>query len=126
MSNTDLTPLNPAECKDVSEKGKTKQLIAAYQVAAEGHDLQFFKDMLVDHAKALQEDEELRKAKASEKAAKAEKKKRKSSAAAAADDEDAEMDDVDVDVAETKKSSKKRKKEADTDDEDKVSALLSV
>lgn len=123
IPNTDLTPLKPDDCKDVAEKGKSKALVAAYHVAEQGHDLQYFKDMLLDHAKAMQEDDERRQAKLAEKAAaraekaaaKPEKKKRKSEAKVAADD--VEMEDADDD-ADVKKSAKKRKKEAESDDDE--------
>lgn len=105
------------------EKGKAKALLAAYQVAAEGHDLQYFKTMLDEHAAAMQADIEAKEARDAEKAAKAakaDKKRRKSEAKA---DEDVDMEDADADP-EPKKSSKKRKKEVDSDDEEseKVSA----
>jgi hypothetical protein len=115
IPNTDLTDLDPEECKNVNEKGKSKQLIAAYQVAAEGHDLAYFKNMLTEHALAMEADEASKAEKAAEKAEKAAKKKRKSEAKV--QDEDVDMEDVD-DTAETKKSSKKRKKAADSDDEE--------
>ncbi|OQV01520.1 PWWP domain-containing protein isoform 2 [Cladophialophora immunda] len=116
IHNTDLAPLTPEDCKDVTEKGKAKALLAAYKVAAEGHDLQFFKTMLDEHAAALQADIDAKEAREAEKVAKAEKKKkRKSEAKAEADD--AEMEDADADV-EPKKSSKKRKKEVDEDEDE--------
>lgn len=110
--------MDPAEVKDFSEKGKTKSLIGAYHVAAEAHPLQYFKDMLIDHQKAMQEDQELREQREAAKAAKASKKKRKSDAA----DEDVDMDDVNEDEeVENKKSSKKRKKDIESEgDEEKV------
>ncbi|KAL2410816.1 hypothetical protein ABEF95_001954 [Exophiala dermatitidis] len=114
IPNTDLTPLNPEECKDVSEKGKSKSLLAAYEVAAENHDLQYFKDMLDEHAAAMQADIEAREAREAEKAAKSDKKRRKSEAKVV-DTEDVEMEDAEP---APKKSSKKRKKEADSDDEE--------
>lgn len=120
IPNTDLTPLNPEECKDVTEKGKSKALIAAYQVAAENHDLQHFKEILAEHENALQAEAEKREQREAEKAAKAERKKRKSDAAAvvaAAADEDVDMEGAD-EVTERKKSSKKRKKEPESDDEE--------
>ncbi|ETN42900.1 uncharacterized protein HMPREF1541_02058 [Cyphellophora europaea CBS 101466] len=123
IPNTDLADLDPEQCKNASEKGKTKALVAAYAVAAENHDLDHFKNMLAEHAKAMEEDEirkhEEQQAKLEAKSkAKADKKKRKSEPKpkAADDDEDLEMADVD-DSAEVKKSSKKRKKVADSDDE---------
>ncbi|EED16099.1 PWWP domain protein [Talaromyces stipitatus ATCC 10500] len=130
IPNTDLTPLDPAQCKDVSEKGKGKQLIAAYKVAAEGHDLQYFKNLLADHQRAIQQEAEEREAVAAEKAAlkaqkeaakeareaaKEEKKKKRKSVAA--ETEDVEM--ADADEGEKKpKSTKKRKKDAGSDAED--------
>lgn len=112
VPNTDLTPLNPEQCKNVPEKGKAKTLLEAYKTCAEGHDLQYFKEMLMQHEAALQEDEARKAEKAAEKAAKADKKKRKSEVKP---DEDVDMEDVDD---APKKSSKKRKKEAESDDEE--------
>jgi hypothetical protein len=115
IPNTDLTPLDPASCKDVPEKGKSKQLLAAYAVAAEGHDLQYFKDLLADHQRALQQElEEQEAQQAAKEAAKAKKNKRKSMDVA--DDlEDIDMEDADE--PKKPKSSKKRKKDAETDGE---------
>jgi hypothetical protein len=123
IPNTDLTPLDPAEVKDFSEKGKTKSLIGAYHVAAEAHPLSYFKDMLLDHQKAMQEDQELREQREAAKAAKAGKKKRKSDAA----DDDVDMEDANAgEEVETKKSSKKRKKDIESEgDEEKVGGLPS-
>jgi hypothetical protein len=123
IPNTDLTPFDPAEVKDFSEKGKTKSLIGAYHVAAEAHPLSYFKDMLLDHQKAMQEDQELREQREAAKAAKAGKKKRKSDAA----DNDVDMEDANADEeVETKKSSKKRKKDIESEaDEEKVGAYQS-
>jgi dihydroorotase-like cyclic amidohydrolase len=126
IPNTDLSPLDPEQCKDVNEKGKQKQLIAAYKVAAEGHDLQYFKNLLADHQRAIQQESEEREAAAAEKAAlkaqkeaakeaaKEEKKKKRKSVAA--ETEDAEM--VDADEGDKKAKTKKRKKEAGSDVED--------
>jgi hypothetical protein len=115
IPNTDLSPLNPEDCKDVPEKGKAKALSAAYKVAAENHDLEHFKTVLDEHAAALQADIEAKEARDAEKAAKSDKKKRKSEAKI--ETEDVEMEDADAEPA-PKKSSKKRKKEADSDDEE--------
>lgn len=111
IPNTELTPLDPESCKDVSEKGKSKQLVEAYKVAAEGHNLAHFKEMLLAHEAAMREDEEK---KAEREAAKAEKKKNKRKSDVKGD-EDVEMEDAEDAV---KKSSKKRKKEADSEDEE--------
>jgi hypothetical protein len=118
-----LTSLDPESCKDVSEKGKQKQLIAAYKVAAEGHDLQHFKNLLADHQRAVQQDFMDREAAAAEKAAlkaekeaakeaaKEEKKKKRKSTAAEADAETADGD------SKKAKATKKRKKDTESDAE---------
>jgi dihydroorotase-like cyclic amidohydrolase len=125
LPNTELTTLDPEECKDFSEKGKTKSLIQAYHVAAEGHDLEHFKAMLLDHQKAMQEDQERRDAREAAKAEKAErsdKKKRKSEVTE--EDEDVEMEDVEEEgKSQPKKSSKKRKKEAESEGDDEKVCL---
>jgi hypothetical protein len=123
LPNTELAALDPEECKDVSEKGKTKALIQAYHVAAEGHDLEHFKTMLADHQKAMQEDQERREAREAAKTAKpdrVDKKKRKSEIAE--EDEDVDMEDEEEEAkSPPKKSSKKRKKEVESDaEEEKV------
>lgn len=128
IPNTDLTPLDPESCKNVPEKGKGKTLLAAYRVAAENHDLQYFKDLLAEHQRAVQQEAEEREAKAAAKAAaktqKEEKKKRRKSATAAEEAEDIEMDEADHEDHEKPKSAKKRKKEAESDaEEEKVSKI---
>ncbi|CRG92147.1 hypothetical protein PISL3812_09203 [Talaromyces islandicus] len=119
IPNTDLTSLDPESCKNVSEKGKQKQLIAAYKVAAEGHDLQHFKNLLADHQRAVQQEFMDREAAAAEKAAlkaqkeavKEEKKKKRKSSAAEADGE------ADADGSKKAKATKKRKKDTESDAE---------
>ncbi|RHZ72627.1 hypothetical protein CDV55_107711 [Aspergillus turcosus] len=119
IPNTDLTPLDPASCKDVPEKGKSKLLLAAYAVAAEGHDLQYFKDLLADHQRALQQElEEQEAQQAAKEAAKAEReaKKNKRKSMDIVDDlEDIDLEDADE--PKKAKTSKKRKKDAETDGE---------
>jgi hypothetical protein len=111
-----LSPLDPEELKGFPEKGKSKSLIGAYQVAVEAHPLSYFKEMLLDHQQALQEDLERREAREAAKAAKEGKKKQKSDAVG---DEDVDMEDADADEdAETEKPSKKRKKEVDSEGDD--------
>lgn len=109
IPNTDLTPLNTEECKDIQEKGKAKSLYQAYQVAAENHDLQHFKDMLINHQKAMQEDQERKEARQAAKVAKAEKKSKRKSTEG--------EDEMDLDEEEKPKSAKKRKKAVDSDGE---------
>ncbi|KAF4982973.1 hypothetical protein F66182_17086, partial [Fusarium sp. NRRL 66182] len=130
IPNTDLSPLDPEQCKEISEKGKQKQLIAAYKVAAEGHDLQYFKSLLADHQRAIQQEAEEREAAAAEKAAlKAEKEaakeaakeeKKKKRKSVAAETEDVEM--ADAEEGDKKAKPKKRKKEAGSDVEDEKPA----
>jgi len=94
----------------------------AYKVAAENHDLSYFKNMLREHEERrlqLEQEEAEREAK---KAAKEAKKKSKEAAA----DDDVDMDDADEggEGVKAPKSSKKRKKVVDSDGErTKVSFL---
>jgi len=119
--NSELTPITPEECKDAPEKGKAKSLIEAYKIAAEGHDLQYYKDMLDEHKALVKQEDEAR---AEREAKKANKAKRKSGAnpTAAADDgtDDMEIDDEGETL---KPKSKKRKKDADSDGEEKVKII---
>ncbi|KAL1958020.1 hypothetical protein VTO42DRAFT_5232 [Malbranchea cinnamomea] len=113
VKNTDLSPLEPEKCKDVPEKGKSKALIEAYKVAAEGHDLQYFKDLLADHQRLVEEEMRAAQERAAAKEAKRAKSKRKSTAA--------KDEDEDIDMAasgeEAPKSAKKRKKDVESDGE---------
>lgn len=118
MPNTDLTPLEPQACKDFPEKGKTKMLIGAYEIAAEEHDLDYFKAMLADHQRAMQEDAKLR----AERDAKKQKKGKRKSTDAADEGEDVDMEDVGEaeagdEGADSKPKSKKRKKSMDSEGE---------
>lgn len=118
MPNTDLTPLDAQACKDFPEKGKTKSLIGAYEIAGEQHDLDYFKEMLADHQRAMQEDAELR----AERDAKKQKKGKRKSTAAAEEEDDVDMEDAGEaeageDGADSKPKSKKRKKSLDSDGE---------
>lgn len=124
MPNTDLTPLDPEACKDFPEKGKSKSLIAAYEIAAEQHDLAYFKEMLADHQRAMQEDAEVR----AEREAKKQKKNKRKSNDAAEDGEDVDMEEAgDVEEEEgpdSKPKSKKRKKGLESEGEtEKVCGL---
>ena len=112
--NTELAPLDMDDVKKVLEKEdrgkKSKDLWAAYQVAAENHDLAYFKNLLQDHEKNLQKIQEELAAKEAEKAAKAAKKKAKEEKAA---EEDVDMDGAeDTQPSKPKSASKKRKKDA--------------
>lgn len=46
MNNTLLTPLDPEECKAPAGSKMTKALQAAYKIASEDHDLDYFKELL--------------------------------------------------------------------------------
>ena len=111
MPNTELTPLDAESVRDAPEKGKSKLLLAAYEKAAELHDLDYFKEMLVDHQKAIQEDQEAQAQREAKKASKAKRKSQDAAAQAAA----AEEMDIDEEVPEPKPKSKKRKKDLDSD-----------
>ncbi|KAL2854278.1 hypothetical protein BJY01DRAFT_44110 [Aspergillus pseudoustus] len=117
IPNTDLASLDPAACKDISEKGKSKALVAAYNVAAENNDLAHFKDLLADHQRALQQEEEEKEAQAAAKAAaKAEKDSKKNKRKSMQIDDDVDMEDA-QEGDKAPKSSKKRKKDAEAEDE---------
>ncbi|OCK83847.1 hypothetical protein K432DRAFT_162271 [Lepidopterella palustris CBS 459.81] len=120
--NTDLQPLDVEEVKQAVKENnqgkKTKALWEAYHVAAEEHDLQWFKAMLLEHDKAIAADIEEKAAAEAKKQEKKEKSRRKSTAVE--ENEDIEMNDVDEDgdLPPTKaKASKKRKKDTDSDGE---------
>jgi len=119
--NTDLLPFDLDEVKKDVESGnqakKNKALWDAYQIAAEGHDLAWFKEMLSAHETAMAEDIEQREQKEAQKKEKAEKSaKRKSTAVDGS--EDVEMEDADGAAPSTKKKAiKKRKKTDETEDE---------
>ena len=122
--NTELLDFDLEDVKKDVETGKqgkkNKALWDAYQVAAEGHDLAHFKQVLANHEAAMQQDLEQREQKEQEKKEKAEKSaKRKSTAAA--DSEDVDMEDAGDDTtapsAKKAKATKKRKKDDGSDGE---------
>ncbi|EMC94945.1 hypothetical protein BAUCODRAFT_123441 [Baudoinia panamericana UAMH 10762] len=131
MVNTALTPLEPEECKDKPKSKMTKALQNAYELAAEDHPLEYYKEMLVEWQKEMQKIRkeqaewdaeqarlaEERAQKEAEEAAAAEadepkEKKKKAPRKSKGGDDDAVMED-----AEAPKSSKKRKKEGESDAE---------
>ncbi|KAL4902551.1 hypothetical protein BDW74DRAFT_180656 [Aspergillus multicolor] len=118
IPNTDLSPLDPAACKDISEKGKSKALLAAYGIAAEEHDLAHYKTMLADHQAAIQQEEEEKEAQeAAKAAAKAEKAAKKNKRKSMEIQDDVDMEDADEEKQ--PKSSKKRKKDAEAESDEK-------
>lgn len=111
-----MTPLDTETTKDPTEKGKSKLLLAAYEKASEHQSLQHYKEMLADHQKALQEDQE---AQAERETKKSTKSKRKSMDAGAQSGDVDEMD-LGEEASAEKPKSKKRKKEIGSDGEEKV------
>jgi hypothetical protein len=112
--------------RDPSDKKFSKDLWGAYEVAAEEHDLEYFKGMLVEHEKTLiqlreeEAEKELKKAQAAEK-----KAKRKSTVTADAEG-DVTMDDGASEEAlkKMKKTAKRKlEKDEEADAEDKVIAI---
>ncbi|KAL9104484.1 MAG: hypothetical protein Q9163_000577 [Psora crenata] len=118
IPNTELTALDPHSdaVKNPSEKGKSKTLLAAYGKAAEANALSYFKSMLAEHQKALQEDIAVQEERAAKKAEKAKKAAARKSSDAAGEEND-EMD-IDEDKAADKLKSKKRKKAGDDSEAD--------
>lgn len=118
MPNPDLEKVTPEKLDTPPAKG-SKSLLAAFDLAKEGHDLDYFRGILSKFEEArrneevaFQEKQEKAKAKEAKKAekevigeTKAAKGKRKSTATIG-DDEDVEMEDSE----EAPKSTKKRKK----------------
>lgn len=127
--NTELTRLDLEDVKravDNNDQGKkAKNLWEAWKVASEGHTLEYFKQLLMDHEKAMAEDAQERAAKEAEKAEKAEKAAKKARRKSKGGDDDVEMEDAagSSDSA-SKKSAKKRKNDAEGNDE-KVSSWWS-
>jgi hypothetical protein len=102
----------------------------AYQIAAEGHDLAHFKQVLASHEAAMQEDLEQREQKEQDKKEKKEKSaKRKSTAAVESEDIDMDEagDDATTPAGKKAKATKKRKKSDESDGEnEKVCFARSV
>ena len=122
--NTDLQPLDMDEIKkevaDNNQGKKTKALWEAYRVAADEHDLQWFKDMLAEHEKALVKDMEEKKADEAKKQSKKDKPRRKSNTVDEDGDVDMEMEDTGEEgdaPLKKAKATKKRKKDVDSDGE---------
>lgn len=125
IPNYDLVDLDLDEVGNIEGKNR-KDLVQAHKLAAEKHDLAYFKQVLLDFQTAHEADLEAQaEAKAAKEASKA-KSKKKSKAAADVEDgdnEDVEMADAGADLevdggaSEKKpKSSKKRKAVADPEE----------
>jgi hypothetical protein len=129
--NTDLLPFDLEEVKKDVETGnqgkRNKALWEAYQIAAEGHDLAYFKEMLSAHESAMQEDLEQKEQKEQQKKEKAEKAtKRKSTAAGTSEDADMEDAGDAAPSAKKAKATKKRKKDEESDDESGKVCIISM
>ncbi|KAI9834769.1 MAG: hypothetical protein M1819_002855 [Sarea resinae] len=135
IPNTYLAPLDPDTILETAQKSKLpKKLWAAYEEAAEKHDLAYYKQMLADYqarvdaelaeaeiAEAELEAEREAKEAAKAKASKAKSKSKRKSLSVPEDlDIDVEMEDASVedDIKPVSKSaSKKRKKDSESDGE---------
>lgn len=124
--NTELYDLPLDATEDPPKKSRKPNLDAAYKIAAEKHELAWFKKLLEEHQQAAEaseeEEEEPEEPEKAEPEAKKSKGKRKSKAAAQASDaeiEDVDMMDFEEEEVEVKKKSKsrKRKKGAESDGE---------
>jgi hypothetical protein len=113
------------EVEDDNQGKKTKALWDAYKVAAENHDLPWFKTMLAEHEKATLAEQaaadEAAEQAASVKKEKKEKKEKGSKRKSVANvEEDVEMEDVEADgeaPPKKAKATKKRKKDIESDAE---------
>jgi phosphoserine phosphatase len=115
--------------RDPSDKKFTKDLWGAYEVAAEEHDLAYFKGMLVEHEKNLIQLREEEAEKEQKKADAAEKKaKRKSTASGDAEGDVTMEDAVSEEAPKKAKKTPKRKAEKDVevDEEDKVTTISHI
>lgn len=114
VSNKDLVDLDSEKVADLITPKMRKDLQLAHQIAAEGHDLDYYKDLLQQFQEELIEKQKAAEAKA---AAAATPKKGKKQAKSSADVEDVEMEDVDDEpsTAKAKKSEKKRKNTEDSE-----------
>lgn len=114
VSNKDLVDLDSEKVADLITAKMRKDLQLAHQIAAEGHDLDYYKDLLQQFQEELIEKQKAAEAKA---AAAATPKKSKKQAKSSADAEDLEMEDVDEEpsTAKAKKSEKKRKNTEDSE-----------
>ena len=116
ISNTDLLELNVDAIGEQAKKSKKQALKAAYEIAAEKHDLAWFKNVLKERTEAAEAETE----EAVEAEPKKSKGKRKSKAAEE-EAEDIDMEAVDEmeldDDVEPEKKSKPRKRKKDVDSE---------
>ena len=117
MPNHELSPLDIDELKEKKSNKLPKKLFHAYEIAEEQHDLPYFKNMLEEHVKAIEEDQRLRAEEAARKQASKDKKAAKRKSKPAVDEDgDSAMEDASTEES-SKKTSKKRKQADDGDGE---------
>lgn len=135
IPNTDLVDMDVETVGNVTSSMR-KDLAAAHLLAAEQHDLEFYKEILKNfmeqRAADLEAKEAAKAAKKAEKAAKAEKpnKQKRKSKAVVDEDEDAEGDiemadapaDLELEDVEADSSEKKNKKKRKASDDVEVSS----
>ncbi|PMD25162.1 hypothetical protein NA56DRAFT_473079 [Hyaloscypha hepaticicola] len=131
IPNKDLVDLDFDEVGNVSANTR-KDLAAAHQLAAEQHDLEYFKEILKNFMEAREAERAAKEAAKAEKKAKkaaAKKEKKPPKIVEDGDDEDIDMADAPGEVdseapgmteVEVVKTSKKRKSSATADDRDSV------
>jgi len=118
--NTELRPLAVEDVKKtIAEYEKKplqpKLLWEAYKVAAKGHDLEHYKQMLAEHEQLwLANQQELAE----------EERKREEAEAKKTTEEDVEMPDADAEPKKKKAAKRKAPKEEDVDEEGKVKVSL--
>ncbi|KAK3675844.1 hypothetical protein LTR78_004485 [Recurvomyces mirabilis] len=130
--NTNLTPLNPEDCKEKPKAKMTKALQDAYQLATENHDIDYYKNLLTQFQEETQKrNAEIAELEAQEAAEREQAAREAEETAANGAGEDVKKEkkkkaprkskgsdgDVEMEDAEAPKSSKKRKKEAESDAE---------
>ncbi|KAH7123753.1 hypothetical protein B0J11DRAFT_320622 [Dendryphion nanum] len=116
--NTDLQPLDVDTIKHEVETGnnskKSKALWQAYEIAAQGRDIDYFKELLSNHEQAMQADVEEKEAAAEAK----QNKKAKRKSTAVEEPEDIEMEEAeDAGASSTKKPKSAKKRKAETEGE---------
>lgn len=116
VSNKDLVDLDPDKVAELVTPKMRKDLQLAHEIAAEGHDLEYYKDLLQQFQEELIEKQKAAEAKATA-AATPKKSKKQAKSSADVDVEDVEMEDVDDEPSTTKakKSEKKRKNTEDSE-----------
>jgi hypothetical protein len=122
--NSEIRPLDMDELKDIVSRDdqgkKSKTLWSAFQVAAEEHDLDYFKSMLLEHERrVIQERQEQEDKEAKKEQQSAKKASRKSIPAT----EDVEMEDVASDAAPKKKKAAAKRKASAVEDDGEGEAL---